>query len=117
MDGKSYLTQVLMCIFLMVNDAGNFPMFSFVTHISLLVDGLLKSFAYFFLIFNFFFFWLHWVFVAHCRLSCPEACEILVPQPGIEPMSPTLEGGFLTTGPPGKSLSCLFLKVGCVSSY
>ena len=56
MDGKSYLTQVLMCIFLMVNDAGNFPMFSFVTHISLLVDGLLKSFAYFFLIFNFFFF-------------------------------------------------------------
>ena len=37
-------------------------------------------------------------------LSCPEACEILVPQPGIEPLSPALEGRFLTTGPPGKSL-------------
>ena len=35
--------------------------------------------------------------------GCPEACGILVPQPGIEPMSPALEGGFLTTGPPGKS--------------
>ena len=37
-------------------------------------------------------------------LSCPAACEILVPQPGMEPMSPALKGGFLTTGPPGKSL-------------
>ena len=36
-------------------------------------------------------------------LSCPTACGILVPQPGIEPSSPELEGGFLTTGPPGKS--------------
>ena len=27
----------------------------------------------------------------------------LVPQPGIEPLSPALAGGFLTTGPPGKS--------------
>ena len=32
------------------------------------------------------------------------ACGILVPCPGTEPMSPALEGGFLTTGPPGKSL-------------
>ena len=37
-------------------------------------------------------------------LSFPMACGILVPQPGIEPASPTLEGGFLTTGPTGKSL-------------
>ena len=37
-------------------------------------------------------------------LSCPVACGILVPQPGIEPASPALEGGFFTTGPPGKSL-------------
>ena len=29
---------------------------------------------------------------------------ILVSQSGIEPMSPALEGGFLTTGPRGKSL-------------
>ena len=78
------------------------------------------------------FFWLCWVFivvcgsfVAACRLlsscgvqaqylrqtgslvavlglSCPAACGILVPRQGIEPMSPALEGGFLTTGPPGK---------------
>ena len=27
------------------------------------------------------------------RLSCPAACGILVPQPGMEPASPALEGG------------------------
>ena len=37
-------------------------------------------------------------------LSCPKACRILVPRPGIEPASPALEGRFLTTGPQGKSL-------------
>ena len=37
------------------------------------------------------------------RLSCPTACGILVPRPGIEPVSPALEDRFLTTGPPGKS--------------
>ena len=31
------------------------------------------------------FFWLHWVFVAAHRLSCPVACGILSPQPRIEP--------------------------------
>ena len=36
-------------------------------------------------------------------LSCPAACKFLVPLPGIEPASPALEDGFLTTGPPGKS--------------
>ena len=41
--------------------------------------------------------------VAVHRLSCPEARGILVPRPGIEPMSPALEGRFLTTEPPGKS--------------
>ena len=40
--------------------------------------------------------------VVTCRLSCLMTCEILVPGPGIEPTSPTLEGGFLTTGPLGK---------------
>ena len=39
-----------------------------------------------------------------CGLSCPTACGILVPWPAIEPMPPALEGRFLTTGPPGKSL-------------
>ena len=38
-----------------------------------------------------------------CELSCPEACGILVPRPGVEPESPALEGGFFTPGPPGKS--------------
>ena len=37
-----------------------------------------------------------------CWFSCPVACGILVPGPGIEPMSPGLAGGLLTTGPPGK---------------
>ena len=32
------------------------------------------------------------------------------PHPGMEPSSPALEGGFLTTGPPGKSPSLLILK-------
>ena len=41
--------------------------------------------------------------VAAHGLSCSAACGILVPQPGIEPASPGLQGGFLTTGPPGKS--------------
>ena len=37
------------------------------------------------------------------RHSYPVACGILVPRPGIEPMSPALEVRFLTTEPPGKS--------------
>ena len=43
-------------------------------------------------------------------LSCPTACGISAPQLGIKPTSPALEGGFSTTGPPGKSptLSGLF---------
>ena len=39
--------------------------------------------------------------VVACGLSCSMACGISVPWPGIEPAFPTLEGGFLTTGPPG----------------
>ena len=34
-------------------------------------------------------------------LSCSLTCWILVPQPGMEPMYPALQGEFLTTGPPG----------------
>ena len=37
--------------------------------------------------------------VAH-GLSCPSAGEILVPRPGIKPMSPALVGRFLNIGPP-----------------
>ena len=35
---------------------------------------------------------------------CSAACGVLVPGPGIKAASPALQGGFLTTGPPGKSL-------------
>ena len=40
-------------------------------------------------------------------LSCPAACGILVPQPGIELASPALQDQFLTNGPLGKSLSSI----------
>ena len=36
-------------------------------------------------------------------LSCSEAWGILVSRPGMDPVSPALAGGFLITGPPGKS--------------
>ena len=31
-----------------------------------------------------------------------------LPEPGIEPVSPALAGGFLTTGPPGKPYRFVF---------
>ena len=40
--------------------------------------------------------------VAVLWLSCSVVCGILVQPPGIEPASLALQGGFLTTGPPGK---------------
>ena len=48
------------------------------------------------------------VAVAH-KLSCLVVCGILVPQPGIEPASSVLEGGFLTTELPRKSSALAFL--------
>ena len=48
--------------------------------------------------------------VAVWGLGCPVACGILVPQPGIQPVSPALEGISLPTGPPGKP--CFNFKVG-----
>ena len=63
--------------------------------------------------------WLQWLqhvdsaVVAH-GLSCPHGTWNL-PRPGIEPVSPTLAGGFLTTRPPGKHkvgfLTFLLLEV------
>ena len=44
------------------------------------------------------------------RLSHPAACRILVPQLGIEPASPALHGGFLTTEARGKSPDFLIFK-------
>ena len=50
-------------------------------------------------------------------LNCPAACGILVPRPGIEPASPALEGGFFTTGPPGKSQASIHMLLAvCISS-
>ena len=42
--------------------------------------------------------------------SCATLAQLLrsmwdLPGPGLEPMSPALAGGFLTTAPPGKSLN------------
>ena len=59
-----------------------------------------------------FFFWLRWVLVAVCGLSCPEACGTRASSTGassIEAVSLALDGRFLTTGPAGKSLRALLL--------
>ena len=42
-------------------------------------------------------------------MGCPTACGILVPQPGIEPTSPALEGGSLTTGHQGSPFNSHFV--------
>ena len=44
-------------------------------------------------------------------LNCSEPREILVPGPGIEPVSPALQGRFLSTGLPGKSRQYLFWSI------
>ena len=63
----------------------------------------------------FFLILLQWVFLAipgffvvTRGLSCLTAYGILVPWPGIKPVSPALYHGFLTTEPPGKSLLPVF---------
>ena len=48
--------------------------------------------------------------VAAHGLSCPAAYYVLVHRPGIEPTCSALKGGFLTTGPPGKSLDTVFYE-------
>ena len=40
-----------------------------------------------------------------------EACGILAPWPGIEPIPPALEGKVLATGPPGKSCNLLSISI------
>ena len=51
----------------------------------------------------------------HRLSSCGTRASLLhgmwdLPGPGLEPMSPALAGGFLTTVPPGKSLSPVTFK-------
>ena len=43
--------------------------------------------------------------------DAPRHVGILAPQPGIKLASPELEGRFITTGPPGKSLTHSLTKV------
>ena len=45
------------------------------------------------------------------RLTCSAVCGISVPQPGIEPMFPALQGRVLPPGPQGKSLGMIFENV------
>ena len=54
---------------------------------------------------------LRWLFFS----SCGTRAQLLrgmwgLPEPGLEPVSPALAGGFLTPAPPGKSLLRLILK-------
>ena len=47
--------------------------------------------------------------------SCGSWAQLLhgmwdLPRPGIEPVSPALAGGFLTTAPPGKPINKYFFK-------
>ena len=44
------------------------------------------------------------VVVAHRSIVASRHGGILVLRPGIQPTSPALEGGFLTTGPPGQHI-------------
>ena len=51
-------------------------------------------------------------------LSYPTASGILVPPPGLKLVSPALESGFLTTGPPRKALKyILFIDIKCKRSH
>ena len=51
--------------------------------------------------------------VADHGLRCPMVCGKLVPWPGIKSTSPSLKGGFLNTGPPGKSGKLLLVIKNC----
>ena len=70
-------------------------------------------------LFFFFFFWLHWVFTevrGLLYLQCPDLLVLkhvgsLALQPGIEPVSPALEGRFLTSGPPEKPQKIMYFRI------
>ena len=51
-----------------------------------------------------------WLRSCSTGLICPMAHGILVPRLEIKPVSSALEGGFLTTGPPGKSQCFCFFS-------
>ena len=68
--------------------------------------GLLKNAHIFVYIFT----WLHLFLVATHGNLFFEAFELLVPWLRIKPLSPALEGGFLTTEAPETSLRCGAIK-------
>ena len=72
-----------LCVFFFFN-------FVFVDHLKILIE-----FVTILHLFSVFWFFDH------------KACGILVPQPGIKPTAPALEGEVLTAEPPGKSLCSL----------
>ena len=56
------------------------------------------------------------VIAAHGLSSCDTWAQMLhgmwnLPAPGIEPISPALAGGFLSTAPPGKSWICILTYI------
>ena len=92
-------------------------------HIYICIYMYMCIYIYIYIYIYLFIICLHQVFVAVCRiflfharsflwsmdslivvhrLSCPMTCGTLFLQPVIKPMSCTLQGGFLTTGPPRK---------------
>ena len=54
--------------------------------------------------------WLMNLWAAVRGLSCFESCGILVPWPGIKPVSHALQGRFLTAEPTGKSPSVIVIS-------
>ena len=66
--------------------------------------------TFFFPLKNFFVYLLYQVLVVVHEPSCPMACGILVPQPGIKPAPPALEGELFITWPPGKSQWYLLIE-------
>ena len=53
--------------------------------------------------------WCEGSVVMVCRFGCLAACRILVFQSGMEPASPALGGRFLTSRPPGRSLTMFYI--------
>lgn len=47
-------------------------------------------------------------------LICPTACGLFVPNPGIEPAPPALQGRFLTTGPPPEKSQLPYIFSTCI---
>ena len=51
------------------------------------------------------------MYTSHLFFLVHDSCGILVPQPKMEPVSPTQENAVLTTQPPEKSLHHIFIYI------